>query len=131
MKITELMVGDWVEFETMTSNYLYGKVEGIKNNYIAIETINAIEDVPIEKVGKIVVTPDILDKNLIKCIDYWTCSEPIFIKKELNADIYVIFSSIDNMWHGSNEVAIFASVHELQNILRVMGYNDLANWFRI
>lgn len=126
------MVGDWVEFETMTSNFLYGKVEGINKNYITIETINAIEDVPIEKVGKIVVTPDMLRKNGFEkySAGYYRNSTDLHLQPDEYGNWWCVYDNHEAYMKG-DYIATFTSVHELQNILRVMGYNDLANWFRI
>lgn len=130
MKVNELMIGDWVEFETKTSNFLYGKVEGIDKNYITIDTITAIEDVPIDKVGQIPVTPKILEKNFDKVGDYYSSHFMPFLIKEVLHECFAIYVTEEDMWK-YNEITTFSSVHELQNILRVLGYSDLADNFKV
>lgn len=132
IKRTSLMVGDWVEFETMTSNFLCGKVEEIGKDCITVDTVNAVEDVPFEKVGQIIATPDILRKN-----GFENCDVRLYRN---SSDLHLRLGDYTIRWYAyvnheayvkGDYLATFSFVHELQHILRVMGYNSLADNFKI
>lgn len=131
MKASELMLGDWVEFETPTTEFLYGKVIEISERYVTVDTLNDSVCVEIDKIGQITVTSRILGKNGFEKYSngyYANYSSDIHISPSVNCSSWYIFNSHDEYIH-NNATAEFVAVHELQNILRILGFNDIADNF--
>lgn len=127
------MLNDWVICETPTSEFLYRKVICISEYYVTIGTLNDNVCVEIDKVGWIPVTPEILFKNgFDKYSDgyYANYSSDMHISPTVNCNSWYIFNSHNEYIH-NNAIAKFSAVHELQNILRVIEFNDLADNFKI
>lgn len=120
------MLNNWVEYETPTTEFRYGKVIGISEHYVTIGTLNDNVCVEIDKVGQIPVTSRILEKiGFDKYSDgyYANHSSDIHISPSVNCSSWYIFNSHDEYIH-NNAMAEFVAVHELQNILRIFGFND-------
>mgnify|MGYP006874341684 FL=1 len=132
MKASELMLGDWVEFETPTTEFRYGKVIGISEHYVTIGTLNDNVCVEIDKVGQIPITSNILKKNEFEkyFAGYYKNPKELHISCDENQEHWYISDSHEQYIHGDS-VASFSAVHELQNILRILGFNDLADNFKI
>jgi len=132
MKANELMLNDWVEFEASTTEFLYGKVIEISERYVTVDTINDSICIEIDKVGQIPVTPKILKKNGFERYfeGYYENPKELHISYNDNLGCWYISDSHDQYMH-SDYITSFSAVHELQNILRTLGFNDLADNFKI
>ena len=104
MKVTELMIGDWVmKDETPT------QVTSISSHYGIIEGVIGDESVGISvnDTKPIFITTEILEKNK-------------FSSAEVAQIIFLSLKGIKLTY-----------VHELQHALRLVGLNDLADNFKI
>ena len=132
MKVTDLMIGDWVIFSDKPL-----KVQHIYNNGyddVVAETMEEfldedgvkceeIKDVPLVNCSPIPLTPEILEKN-----GWWYNVEDMWFHDEVDFCI--------EKWDGRfqcyeiNDIKL-DSVHELQNVLRLCGLNELADNFKV
>ena len=131
MKTTELMIGDWVTFEgePLKVQHVYNNgyddvvaeiVEEGTNEYGEYEEI---KDVPSAYCSPIPLTPEILEKN-----GWWFNAEDMWLHDEVDFCI--------EKWNGKflcyeiNDIKL-DSVHQLQQALRLCGFNKLADNFKV
>lgn len=112
MKATELMIGDWVldkrghpfQVREILEDGINGEWDG--GECYGVEAyIDEIKPIPIDL--------DILEKN------GWVRAEDMFVKRPY------ILTKADKVWgvaYGMAYVAEIRYVHELQNIMRITGY---------
>lgn len=125
MKCNELMVGDWVaddhgfpvQVVSVGQNYLYANYEG--SGFIIVE-FNDMDN----KLYPILLTDEFFEKNDFDMkILHWSKGRMIFNKDGSNG-YNVTISMFDTPFGPSANVHY---VHELQQLLRLGGYVELAN----
>lgn len=125
MKCNELMVGDWiaddlgfpVQVVSVGQNYLYANYEG--SGFTIVE-FNDMDN----KIYPILLTDEFFEKNdFDKNILWWTEGTMIYEKDGSNG--YIISIGMFKLPDGP--LADVHYVHELQQILRLGGYTELAN----
>lgn len=137
MKANELMIGDWVEFETLTHKFLYGRIIGIDvDSSYMIKTLNSSEYVSMNKVRPIPITPKFLEKNGFILDEYGyvlkldNC-ENNYINVTFRKNREVRDVCIEIMHFGEILTKTIRYVHQLQNALRVMDRGDVADFKRL
>lgn len=125
MKCNELMVGDWVaddrgfpvQVVSVGQNYLYANYEG--SGFTIVE-FNDMDN----KLYPILLTDEFFEKNNFnKKILYW--SEGNFLTEIDGNNGYNLAIKLFNPPTGPDANAHY--VHELQQILRLGGYTEIAN----
>lgn len=126
MKCNELMVGDWiaddrgfpVQVVSVGQNYLYANYEGSEFTIVEFNDMD-------NKLYPILLTDEFFEKNdFDKKILYWSEGSTICNKDRSNG-YYIIAISMVNPPTGPS--ANIHYVHELQQLLRLGGYTELAN----
>lgn len=123
MKVTDLMIGDWVKIK---GHLDYDKVQEIARDenmqwYISFACSATLFRV--YEFEPIPLTPEILEKN-----GWWYDSDDMWQHEEV--DFYI------EKWNGRfqcyeiNQIKL-DSVHELQHALRLCGLNELADNFKV
>lgn len=129
MKTTELMVGDWVSCGGTPI-----RVENIHG-----DCINFQHDIPYvqeefmikySEVEPIPLTAEILEKNGFEydpsfhtwIYDEFTINHGYLMGEDYNEHLFVFVADVH---------VVITYVHELQNVLRLCGMNDLADNFKI
>lgn len=136
MKANELMVNDWIEYRCHASVYInqiapYYKVLGIIDGYIKYDrnasTNNEREILPVN------LTEEILKTNGFEVIGNDTLAKTIGnVYIAVNLGYYYIY--INKYYPTGSDTIHFADnikVHELQHTLRLYGFNDLADNFKV
>lgn len=131
MKATELMIGDWVQIK---GHLDYDKVREIAMDenmewYISFACsatlFRAYEFVPIP------LSPEILEKNGWE-IYYEVGAIYLAIRKDWNLTIVVKkIGGLPYLRIAHNWICNIRHVHELQHALRLCGFNDLADDFKV
>lgn len=125
MKCNELMVGDWIANEhgfpmqitSVGKNYLYADFEGNEGDVLEFDD-NLFTPCPI------LLTDEFFEKNdFDKNILCWTEGSMIYEKDGSNG--YIIAIGMFKLPDGP--LADVHYVHELQQLLRLGGYTELAN----
>lgn len=130
MKTNELMLNNWVEYETSTSEFLYGKVKGISEHYVTIDTLTDSVCIEADRVRQIPIDKAILEKNgfIWNPVGFYENDNDLHIDRNLKA--WCIYGSRDQ-YADSKFITVFYTVHELQNILHILGFNNLADNFKL
>ena len=124
MKCRELMVKDWVANQYGTPIQIYST--GDNGAYANTgDTLWVFEDNEY-KPQPIPLTPEILEKNGWKEIEYW---------HEYNDGNTIIQYSLSNIWGIINGIEIehfkCEYVHQLQHLLRLCGLDEIADNFKV
>ena len=123
MKAAELMVGDWVCLKDDTKYELPLKVDGVLTDDISLEGegfLGGAEGL----IRPIPITPEILEEN------GWLWYDVVDMWQHDKADFGI------ERWNGGfqcyniNQIKL-DSVHQLQHALRLCGFNELANNFKV
>ena len=151
MKANELMIGDWVIFvdEPLKVQHLYNNgyddvvaeiVEEGTNEYGVYEEI---KDVPVVYCSPIPLTPEILEKNGFKKIDFshYQINDRTLVldadgKWDGEVSWHWVVTEMSTNSKGQNVVldyyvATLNYAHQLQHALRLCGLNELADNFKI
>ena len=119
MKANDLMIGDWVlnscgnpiQVKELLEDGINGEWDGCEF-YGLVELYDDIKPIPIEE--------DILEKN-----GWVGAGENMFVKQPYR------ITKADKVWgvaYGMAYIAEIRFVHELQNIMRITGYQG---WFKL
>ena len=126
------MIGDWVTFEDepLRVQHIYNNgyddvVAKTMEEFLDEDgvTFEEIEDVPSAYCSPIPLTPEILEKN-----GWWYEIEDMWLHDEVSFCI--------EKWNGKfqcydiSQIKLY-SVHQLQQILRLCGLNELADNFKV
>lgn len=133
MKVNELMIGDWVNLSEDKDEIIAMKILEIDiTEGVAVGRERGVDLCGFDDIFPIPITPEILEKNFDfdKVGDYYSSHFMPFLIKEVLHECFAIYVTEEDMWK-YNEITTFSSVHELQNILRVLGYSDLADNFKV
>ena len=123
MKATELMVGDWVCLKDDTKYELPLKVDGVLTDDISLEGegfLGGAEGL----IRPIPITPEILEENgwwWRDVVDMWQHDEVDFGIERCNGGFQC---------YNINQIKL-DSVYQLQHALRLCGFNELANNFKV
>ena len=123
MKITELMIGDWVKCPTFGNYQRVTAIDGLDNE---VETTSDLYDA--EEVSPIRLTPEILEQNgfgyieadKISGITHYYLGERQFCS---NMNLHVGSNDKGDYWLNYISFSVYAirNVHELQHALRICG----------
>lgn len=139
MKVNELMIGDWVVSEIegagriteLGRDWCVALTYGKNNNAVTGE-LRQLQPIPL--------TPEILKKNgfgYVEGDEYSTYHPTHFYLGESqfckSMDLHIGTYNKGIFWVNIRQNAIYGIryVHELQHALRMCGYNDLADNFKI
>ena len=136
MKATELMIGDWVCLKDDTKCEFPLKVDGVLTDDISLEGEGFLGGVN-GLIRPIPITPEILEKNGLEktlideeyCYSLFTMDYVIVIRT--NRDGYWKYDSVREIGRGVVIQRKFDYVHELQHALRLCGFDELADNFKI
>lgn len=125
MKCNELMVGDWIADElgflvqivSVGNNYLYAQYE---SSVFAIVEFNDMDD----KLHPILLTDGFFEKNDFDEKILYKSEGSIIYEKDGNNGYNIAIRMFDVPFGPSANVHY---VHELQQLLRLGGYTELAN----
>lgn len=123
MKASGLMVGDWVCLKDDTKYELPLKVDGVLTDDISLEGegfLGGAEGL----IRPIPITPEILEENgwwWCDVVDMWQHDEVDFGIERYNGGFQC---------YNINQIKL-DSVYQLQHALRLCGFNELANNFKV
>ena len=125
MKATELQIGDWVG-RVFNDNRIiedYRQVDWIRTGEIGMRyhkvwSIGCIEPIPLN--------PEILEKN------GWE-SDGIFMDRRVDENTFFVWANGYNvvLYQNGNYMCDCKYVHTLQHALRLVGFNELADNFKV
>lgn len=130
MKTTDLMVGDWVQI-----NGIPHKIQAIDS---LDEEISADNDLYYigedrchseDKIEGILITPEILEKN-----GFWVMENVANGAEEYIAyvtDGLIFHYNRDNDYYFPNIPISWKYIHQLQQVLRLCGFDELADNFKV
>lgn len=145
MKVTELMIGDYVKYQG--HNYIIEEISaqgwvhliypdtGIRVNIISDYIMHLLEPVPLTKeILKKNGLEKVIDEDGTECYRYYNRAADGYVKISLydGGDSDWSIEVINYEKFNDNEIIysnnfIFLKVHELQHILRVCNLNELAD----
>ena len=150
MKLTDLIIGDWVRYspKSISLNNNYGgsyRVEGISQDTITLGAKNYRFVASDKEIDPILLTPEILEKNgwnLDTVLQCYT-STPLWLYGEGIINLLLQFPAKQSA--GSLEIfdnqkirSLFdftwkdrLCIHDLQHALRLCGFNKLADDFKV
>lgn len=129
MNANELMIGDWVLYSGAPIQINEILHYGINGDWDGSECYGVCE---YNELRPIPITPKILEKNGFERYfeGYYKNPKELHINFLDNTERWYIYGDHEDYIH-ENIIASFYMVHELQHILRILGYNELANNFKI
>ena len=131
MKATELMIGDWLRYspKSISLNNNYGglyRAEGVSQDTISLGAKNYRFVVSDKEIDPIPLTAEILEKN------GWE-HDGIFMDKRIDENTFFSWAGKfgAELYQNNYYMCYCKYVHTLQHALRLRGFDELADNFKV